>query len=153
MLPSLPVYSAKFIMDGKQLLMTGNRKHFYYYDLEANKLEKVPGIQGGVFANTNEALGENLSRVAIGPAGSDYIGIAGGETGAIAILSQKTKKLIFELKLSSSSCAAVGFGTGHNVYAVGDQAEIYVWDTRYAKRCLAKIGDEGSFNTTHLTLS
>jgi hypothetical protein len=42
----------------------------------------------------------------------------------------------------------VGFSTsGHRLYAVGDQAEIYVWDIRHAKRCLAKIGDEGSFNT------
>lgn len=44
MLPNLPIYSAKFINEGSQLLLTGNRKHFYYYDLEANKLEKVPGI-------------------------------------------------------------------------------------------------------------
>ena len=44
MLPNLPIYSAKFINDGSQLMLTGNRKHFYYYDLEANKLEKVPGI-------------------------------------------------------------------------------------------------------------
>jgi U3 small nucleolar RNA-associated protein 18 len=48
----------------------------------------------------------------------------------------------------------VGFGTsGHRLYAVGDQAEIYVWDIRHAKRCLAKVGDEGSFNTSHLTVS
>ena len=79
---------------------------------------------------------------------------AGGDSGAVAILSQKTKKLIFELKLSSSSCTAVGFGTsGHHVYAVGDQAEIYVWDIRHSKRCIAKVADEGSFNTTHLTVS
>lgn len=117
----------------------------------------MPGIQGGVFANTadpGDALGSNLSRLSVGPSGSDYFAIAGGDSGALAVLSQKTKKLLFELKLSSSSCAAVGFGAnGNKVYAVGDQAEIYVWDLRHAKRCLAKIGDEGSFNTTHLTLS
>ncbi len=28
-----------------------------------------------------------------------------------------------------------------------------MWDIRHAKRCVAKVGDEGSFNTTHLTLS
>ena len=28
-----------------------------------------------------------------------------------------------------------------------------MWDIRHAKRCLAKIGDEGSFNTSHLTVS
>lgn len=33
MLPNLPIYAARFIQDGNQLLLTGNRKHFYYYDL------------------------------------------------------------------------------------------------------------------------
>jgi len=70
------------------------------------------------------------------------------------VLSQKSKKLLFELKMPSSSCAAVGFShNAHHMYSVGDQAEIYLWDLRNARKCLAKIGDEGSFNTTHLTVS
>jgi hypothetical protein len=44
MLLNLPIYAARFINEGSQLLLSGNRKHFYYYDLESNKLEKVPGI-------------------------------------------------------------------------------------------------------------
>lgn len=58
--------------------------------------------------------------------------------------------------MSSSSCTAVGFGPGPEVrrmYTVGDQAEIYVWDLRHSKKCLAKISDEGSFNTSHLAVS
>jgi predicted transcriptional regulator len=39
-LPDLPVFCAKFILDGHQALLTGNRKHFYSYDLNKNKLEK-----------------------------------------------------------------------------------------------------------------
>jgi hypothetical protein len=39
------------------------------------------------------------------------------------------------------------------MYTVGDQAEIYVWDLRHSKKCLAKIADEGSFNTSHLAVS
>ncbi len=51
-------------------------------------MEKVPGIQGGVFANTtDESLGSNLSRLSVGPAGSDYFAIAGGDSGALAVLS------------------------------------------------------------------
>ncbi len=65
--------------------MTGNRKHFYYYDLEANKLEKIPGIQGGVFATTQDSLGSNLSRLFVGP--NDLFAIAGGDSGALGVLS------------------------------------------------------------------
>ncbi len=72
------------------MLLSGNRKHFYYYDLGGNKLEKVSGIQGGVFANTSEpgeSLGSNLSRLAIGPENSDMFAFAGGDSGAVAIMS------------------------------------------------------------------
>lgn len=146
-------------MDGQQLLLTGNRKHFYYYDLGANKLEKVNGIQGGVFANSSasssgEAL-SNLSKLFTATQG-DLFALAGGDSGSLAVLSQKTKKLLFELKLSSSSCSSIAFGPGpdpRRIYAVGDQAEIYVWDIRHTKKCVAKIADEGSFNTTHLAIS
>jgi len=39
-LPDLPVFSAKFISDGSKAILTGNRKHFYIYDVASNKLIK-----------------------------------------------------------------------------------------------------------------
>ncbi len=48
-MPDLPVYQARFL-NGKQMVISGNRRHFYFYDLDSNKLEKIPGIHGGVFA-------------------------------------------------------------------------------------------------------
>lgn len=50
----------------------------------------------------------------------------------------------------------MAFGPGtdpRKMYTVGDQAEIYVWDIRNTKKCVAKVGDEGSFNTTHMAIS
>ena len=91
----------------------GNRKHFYYYDLGANKLEKIPGISGGgIFANSQLDNAEsltNLSRLFVSPhQGSDYFAIAGGDSGNIAVLSQKTigssrqgKPVLHTLNLSS----------------------------------------------------
>lgn len=127
--------------------------------MEVNKLEKVPGIQGGAFAlstaNGGEAL-TNLTRLFTASPQSDLFAFAGGDSGSVAVLGQKSKKLLFELKMSSSSCTSVAFGPGsepRKMYTVGDQAEIYVWDIRHTKKCVAKVGDEGSFNTTHLTIS
>ena len=70
-LPDLPVYSANFIQDGKQAIFTGNRKHFYVYDLARNKLEK----------NTIGTLDQkNLSLVTVSKyAGSDFMCIASPE--------------------------------------------------------------------------
>lgn len=38
------------------------------------------------------------------------------------------------------------------LFAVGDQAEIYQWDLQ-SKKCVAKYSDEGSFNSTQVTMS
>lgn len=40
-LPDLPIYSACFTSDGNQIILTGNRKFFYYYDLEKQKVEPI----------------------------------------------------------------------------------------------------------------
>lgn len=37
-LPDLPIYQGKFISGGDQLILTGNRKHFYSYDVAEEKL-------------------------------------------------------------------------------------------------------------------
>lgn len=42
----MPIYSAGFIQKGKEILLSGARKHFYYYDLGKNELMKVSHIFG-----------------------------------------------------------------------------------------------------------
>lgn len=42
----LPIHSASFIEGGKEILLSGARKHFYYYDLAKNELMKVSHIFG-----------------------------------------------------------------------------------------------------------
>ena len=36
----LPVYSCNFVRNGAEAILSGNRRHFYSYDLGANKLVK-----------------------------------------------------------------------------------------------------------------
>ena len=72
-LPDLPIYSSKFILNGNQALFTGNRKHFYFYDMNSNKLEKVSSIIG----HQNE---NSLSKLFVNnypDSESDMFGIAG----------------------------------------------------------------------------
>jgi len=45
-LEDLPILSANFIKNGKQILFSGNRKHCYMYDLGSQKLQKLSGIIG-----------------------------------------------------------------------------------------------------------
>ena len=42
----LPIAEAKFTVDGKEVVLTGKRKYFYYYDMESGSVEKIHRIQG-----------------------------------------------------------------------------------------------------------
>ena len=68
------------------------------------------------------------------------------------VMSQKSKKLLFDLKMNGS-CNSLCFSPDDRyLFSAGDQAEIYQWDL-LSKRCVAKYSDEGSFNTTHIAMS
>lgn len=45
-LQDLPIYKCAFVQGGQEAIFCGNRKHFYTYDLRANKVNKVSGILG-----------------------------------------------------------------------------------------------------------
>ena len=51
------------------------------------------------------------------------------------------------------SCQSVSFSHDDKfLYTVGDQADIYQWDLKQ-RRCVAKLPDEGSFQTTVIDAS
>jgi U3 small nucleolar RNA-associated protein 18 len=112
-LPDLPVYTASYILNGQQLLFSGNRKHFYYYDLNANKIEKITNIMG----HQDES---NLSRMFVSSS-NDYFAFASVENpGYIMVMSQKSKKLVFDLKMNGG-CSGVCFSPdGRYLFSVGD---------------------------------
>lgn len=113
-LTDLPIYNGKFINNGSQILFTGNRKHFYYYDLNSNKLEKVSSILG----HQGE---KNLSKLFVSSNQSDYFAVASqDDPGTIMVLSQKSKTLLFDLKMSGK-CESLCFSPNDRyIYSVGD---------------------------------
>uniref|UniRef100_A0A7S3FW26 Uncharacterized protein n=1 Tax=Strombidium rassoulzadegani TaxID=1082188 RepID=A0A7S3FW26_9SPIT len=143
-MPDLPAYTAKFILDGEQAIITGNRKHFYSYHAQQNKLERF------TVGNLEQ---KNLSQVEVSKrSGSDLFSISSVETGEAHLFSQKSKKLLFSLKMNGS-CNSVCFSNDDRyLYTAGDQAEIYQWDLRQ-RRCIAKVQDQGSFQTTQMDIS
>ena len=54
----LPVYACGFSRGGKEALFSGNRRHFYSYDMGANRLVK----QGSILGHHDES---NLSNMVI----------------------------------------------------------------------------------------
>jgi len=89
--PDLPVYSAKFAQGGSEIILTGNRKHFYSYNMGSNKLERL----------TIGTLDQkNLSNITLSK--SEFMCVSSSESGHAHILSQKTKVPLFSLKMNGS---------------------------------------------------
>ena len=53
----------------------------------------------------------------------------------------------------NGSCSSVAIDPEERyLYSVGDEADIYQWDLKM-RRCIGKVSDSGSFNTTKLAIS
>jgi U3 small nucleolar RNA-associated protein 18 len=90
----LPIYSSSFIQGGKEILISGARKHFYYYDLVKNDLLKVSHI----FGRQDE---RDLKKLVTSPM-SPYFAFLGREDPkSVMVMSAKTKQLLFDLKITS----------------------------------------------------
>ena len=115
----LPVYTCNFARNGQEAILTGNRRHFYSYDLAANKLMK----QGAILGHHDE---RNLSKLEVSPKrNGKMMAVACAESGYILVLGQDSKKLLFDLKMNGS-CQSVAFSPDEKyLFSVGDEAEIY----------------------------
>ena len=126
--------------------ITGNRRHFYSYDLAANKLIK----QGAILGHHDE---RNLSKLEVSPMrNGKLMAVACADSGYILMLGQDSKKLLFDLKMNGS-CQSVAFSPDEkHLFSVGDEAEIYQWDIGMRK-CMGRVADTGGFNSMKLAVS
>ena len=85
----LPVQRSAFIRQGREALLVGNRKHYYLYDLGAQKLQKLSGILG-YEAKVIETL----------EAGREKYYCVWGRDSEVRVLGQDSKKLLFSLKMN-----------------------------------------------------
>jgi len=65
---------------------------------------------------------------------------------------RKTKQWVNNLKLNGSVRAASYSKDGQNIYSLGDDGEVYIWDVR-SNRCIYKHVDDGCIHGTALAVS
>lgn len=90
----LPIYSASFIQKGKEILLSGSRKHFYYYDLGKNELMKVSHI----FGNQDE---KDLKKCVSNQMSPYFAFLGRHNPKSVMVMSAQTKQLLFDLKIST----------------------------------------------------
>ena len=61
----LPLQSVHFLREGREVVMTGLRKHFYSYDLERNKLIRIGKVKAA-----RETENEKIQKCSVSERGS-----------------------------------------------------------------------------------
>ncbi len=138
----LPIYAAKFSQSGTEILLSGKKKHFFVYDIESDKLERCPSL----FANKHVYSLEKMF------VGKDQFAF-GTQEGYILVHDMSNKCYKYDIKINGSVNSVCFDRNGINLYAVGDQSEIYIFDLRKYRNCVNKLNDVGNFNTTCMDIS
>lgn len=138
----LPIHSARFL-NNNEVLISGKRQHFYTYNLEHNKLDRCNGL----FSNHTEI--KSLEKLFVGNNQFAF----GCSDGHILIYDSNNKTYRYDLKISGSVNSVCFDKNGINLFAVGEQSEIYLFDLRKYRNCVNKFSDSGNFNTTCMDLS
>jgi len=138
----LPIYAAKFSNGGTEILISGKKKHFFVYDLEADKLERCPSLFANKHVYSLEKMFVGLDQFAFGT-----------QEGFILVHDMSNKCFRYDIKINGSVNSVCFDRNGINLYAVGDQSEIYIFDLRKYRSCVNKVNDTGNFNTTCMDIS
>jgi U3 small nucleolar RNA-associated protein 18 len=119
-LPRMPVLSAVFGSDGSHVLACGRGRQWASFDLNAGRAVMLPGVMGREEAGFRELLpspdGSNLGMIT--------------ESGALLLLSAKTKQLIGTLQASQANvkfggCQCAAFSPdGGLLFAAGGSNQV-----------------------------
>jgi U3 small nucleolar RNA-associated protein 18 len=153
-IPSLPITSAVFHPSGSHILLTGPRPFFYNYDLQSGVCTKSPRGLWGSFASNVDNVDHSLEKNAFSPTG-DILAVAGRQ-GHIYLVDWRAG--------SAQVAASFKMNTGvqsmwwnrsasdsdvRELYALGENSEVYVWDIR-SRACLKRWKDEGGYGATQI---
>ena len=141
----MPIYSASFIQKGKEILLSGSRKYFYYYDLVKNELMKVSHI----FGNQDE---KDLKKCVTNQMSPYFAFLGKHNPKSVMMMSAQTKQLLFDIKISTGKLQDGAFSSSNYFYSVDTSGTIQQFDLRNRK-CVVSLADSGSYNTTWISVS
>ncbi|CAG8822715.1 11595_t:CDS:2, partial [Racocetra persica] len=141
-LKDLPIYRAAFNANGNEIIVTGRKKYFYIFNIEAGNINKSNGIYG--FRD------KSLENFSISPCGK-YIVFA-GSSGYLVLVNNRTKQWVANMKMNGTVTSVDWSDDGRYLYSVGSDAEVYQWDVS-TRRCVHRFRDDGGFKPTKISVS
>ena len=156
-LRDLPVASAGWSGDGREVIATGRRPFFYAYDVAGGTAQRIARLQGRSEASLESCI------VSPAPHASASALLAFlGNDGTTILASARSKQWVANLPSPSGSVRAAAFSRGATgggggagpldyplVLTTGSAGEVTVWCLR-TLRVLARYRDEGSTGSTAL---
>lgn len=155
-IPSLPITSAVFHPSGSHILLTGPRPYFYTYNLQSGVCTQSPRGLWGSFTSKVDNVDHSLEKNAFSPNG-EILAVAGrrghiylvdwtaGNTQVVASLKMNTSVRSIWWDMSSAPDT-------RELYTLGENSEVYVWDVR-SQKCLRRWRDDGAYGSTAIASS
>jgi U3 small nucleolar RNA-associated protein 18 len=113
--PKMPIYSASFLGDSGNVVVSGRRSFFYMYDAVAGKVDLVPRIMG-----RNERSWE---RHVVSPDGKIIAFL--GQDGYIVLVDAHSKHWMTDLKMNGSVRAITFTPDSSQIIASGSDGDVY----------------------------
>ncbi|KAJ3321045.1 U3 snoRNP protein [Blyttiomyces sp. JEL0837] len=138
----MPIFSADFTADGREIVLSGRRKHFYVYNLEKGVVERVQGIRGREEKSFEKHVASPCGR---------FLAFLGRD-GYVILVSKQTKQWIANLKMNGSVRAIDFSKDGRFLYSIGSDGEVYQWDLA-TRQCVHRFYDEGAIHVNAISVS
>ncbi|KAJ3271884.1 U3 snoRNP protein, partial [Borealophlyctis nickersoniae] len=138
----LPIHKAAFTPDGKQVIMAGQRKYFYVFDVESGGVEKVPYIRGHE--------DDTLPNMYASPCNT-YLAFIGRD-GYVMLVSRTTKQWVADLKTNGYVKSLAFSADGKFLFTFGGNGDVCQWDLD-TKSCIHRFIDDGCVKPTVIAVS
>jgi U3 small nucleolar RNA-associated protein 18 len=127
-----PISNAHFTVDGTEVVMSGERKSYYIYDMVAGKITRICGIRG--------RKERRYSRFTVAP-DNKFLAFL-GKDGYVILVSNKTKQWVADLKMNGEVRGVAFTPDSRHLLSYGSDGMVYVWDVG-SRQCVHRFTDEG----------
>lgn len=132
-----------FMPDGNSIVISSVylKGTFYSYDMVSASVKQYK-LQ----------VGRDFKELTDFKISGDHMACRKENSPVINVLSSKTFENTFSVKLNEPA-RAIQFTDNNEMFVVGDNARVYLWDLRKTSLCKHKFQDDGSVHATSLAIS